>query len=223
MEKLLNIINSVTTLEDQYLKYNIEFEIGNAWNTIRKESLKLVSQGGLKVIFLDVDGTMTPETGGTRNSLFSTSWESYVDRYSSNPGTRYLKLFLKFLKNNDFVIMFASNNYRGKILNLFNYLGTMPVYGTSRHVPGTKSEFLNTMTLLSANNKYYYIDDDCEDLEKSQNTYNISCNNGWWLGKQLQTIVDCFTNNTKFPENVVVLHTFLVDIDPNYIERFMKM
>ena len=125
---------------------------------------------------------MTPHPGHEQNSLFWLSWCCYNKKYSALKEVNYLKTFLKSLVDKGFIIIYASRSYREDILELFNCLGIEVLGGVSRDDKlVSKEEFISKIS-SHPNNEYYYFEDDMNHLNKSNNTYNINCNN-MWLGE----------------------------------------
>jgi hypothetical protein len=161
------------------------------------------------IMIFDVDGTLTPDRGGYDGKcMFSKGWEVYSQEYTKLKEIILLKKFMYFLRDKNCLILYNSNGYKLDILNLFNYIGIHPDEGNSREDSCSKTEYIETILKIYPNNKIYYAEDDISYLSKSK-AYNVSCDNGWWLGKQLSVIAEYLKEKYILPDEVRDLYKLL--------------
>lgn len=171
------------------------------------------------VMIFDVDGTLTPDFGGNGRCMYSKGWKQYSEKYKNLEEVKLLQKFIRFLRRKGFIIYYNSNGYENDILNLFYHLGTYPNGGNSRGDVYGKTEYLEVVQKEYPNSKMYYAEDDKSYLSKSK-LYNISCANGWWLGQQLNVILDCLKNEYILPEEVRDLYKLLHMLSDNVLKEF---
>lgn len=187
-------------------------------NYIDKNSLNISIS--TSIIILDVDGTLTPHRGGyDKECMFYKGWNLYSKDYQKMEEVKLIRKMLLLLRKNNFMIIYNSNGRKHDILRLFEYLGIQPNCGNSREDTYTKSQYLDTIQTEFKDNKIYYAEDDVDYLSKSK-VYNISCNNGWWLGKQLKVIVENLKNEHILPEEVRDLYKLLYMQSDNILQEF---
>jgi len=171
------------------------------------------------IVIFDVDGTLTPHPGGKLGCLYSSGWENYKPYYSNLEGVKYIGKMLNLLVENDYIILYNSNNYKDNIIKLFNFYNIMTDGGNSRETPFGKIDYIDNIGIHYKNSNIFYLEDDKSYLNMST-VNNISCADGMWLGKQLKIIVECLKFDEEIPDDVYNLYIFLQDISKNILIDF---